>query len=108
MKTIGIVRRIDELGRIVIPKEIRKTLTIKVGDPVEIFTNKDKIILKKYKLMEEVNDKDSIYKKKIEEKIKELEEADKDWTEELGNPETDFEIADRNLKTIKNQIDILK
>ena len=66
MKTIGIVRRIDELGRIVIPKEIRNTLRIKEGDPVEIFTNKDKIILKKYKPMEEANDNDSIYKKKIE------------------------------------------
>ena len=73
MKTIGIVRRTDKLGRIVIPKEIRSTFKIKEGDPVEIFTDKDKIILKKYKLMEESNNNESILKKKIEEKIKELE-----------------------------------
>jgi len=45
----GIVRRIDELGRIVVPKEIRRTLRIREGDPLEIFTDKDgEIILKKY------------------------------------------------------------
>lgn len=49
MKATGVVRRIDDLGRIVIPKEIRKTLRIKEGDPLEIFTEKDgDIILKKY------------------------------------------------------------
>ena len=41
MKETGIVRRIDELGRVVIPKEIRKTLRIKEGDPLEIFTDRD-------------------------------------------------------------------
>ena len=39
MKATGVVRRIDDLGRIVIPKEIRKTLRIKEGDPLEIFTD---------------------------------------------------------------------
>ena len=49
MKATGVVRRIDDLGRVVIPKEIRKTLRIKEGDPLEIFTEKDgDIILKKY------------------------------------------------------------
>ena len=49
MKATGIVRRIDELGRIVVPKEIRRTLRIREGDPLEIFTDKDgEIILKKY------------------------------------------------------------
>ncbi len=49
MKATGIVRRIDDLGRIVIPKEIRRTLRIRVSDPLEIFTDKDgEIILKKY------------------------------------------------------------
>lgn len=49
MKATGIVRRIDELGRIVIPKEIRKTLRIREGDPLEIFTNREGgVILKKY------------------------------------------------------------
>lgn len=49
MKATGVVRRIDDLGRVVIPKEIRKTLRIKEGDPLEIFTDKDGgIILRKY------------------------------------------------------------
>ena len=49
MKATGVVRRIDDLGRVVIPKEIRKTLRIKEGDPLEIFTDKEGgIILKKY------------------------------------------------------------
>ena len=48
MKATGIVRRIDELGRVVIPKEIRRTLRIKEGDPLEIFTDRDELMLKKY------------------------------------------------------------
>lgn len=49
MKATGIVRRIDDLGRVVIPKEIRRTLRIKEGDPLEIFTDREgEIILKKY------------------------------------------------------------
>ena len=49
MKATGIVRRIDDLGRIVVPKEIRRTLRIREGDPLEIFTDRDgEIILKKY------------------------------------------------------------
>lgn len=48
MKETGIVRRIDELGRVVVPKEIRKTLRIKEGDPLEIFTDKEQLIFKKY------------------------------------------------------------
>ena len=49
MKATGIVRRIDELGRVVVPKEIRRTLRIREGDPLEIFTDRDgEIILKKY------------------------------------------------------------
>lgn len=47
MKATGIVRRIDDLGRIVIPKEIRRTLRIKEGDPLEIFTDREgEVILK--------------------------------------------------------------
>ena len=48
MKATGVVRRIDDLGRVVIPKEIRKTLRIKEGDPLEIFTAREgQVILKK-------------------------------------------------------------
>ena len=48
MKSTGVVRKIDELGRIVLPVEIRRTLNIEVKDPVEIFIDDDAIILKKY------------------------------------------------------------
>ena len=48
MKSTGIVRKIDELGRIVLPIEIRNTLDIKAKDSIEIFVDDDKIILKKY------------------------------------------------------------
>jgi len=48
MRETGIVRRIDDLGRVVIPKEIRKTLRIKEGDPLEIYTDKGELLLKKY------------------------------------------------------------
>ena len=49
MKATGIVRRIDDLGRVVIPKEIRRTMRIREGDPLEIFTDRDgEVIFKKY------------------------------------------------------------
>jgi len=52
MKATGIVRRIDDLGRVVIPKEIRRTMRIREGDPLEIYTTKDgEVIFKKYSLM---------------------------------------------------------
>ena len=49
MKATGIVRRIDDLGRVVIPKEIRRTMRIREGDPLEIFTDSDgEVVFKKY------------------------------------------------------------
>ena len=52
MKATGIVRRVDDLGRIVIPKEIRRTLRIREGDPLEIYTEKDGgVIFRKYSPM---------------------------------------------------------
>jgi AbrB family transcriptional regulator (stage V sporulation protein T) len=57
LKATGIVRRIDDLGRVVIPKEIRRTLRIREGDPLEIFTDKDgEVILKKYSPIGELSD----------------------------------------------------
>ena len=57
MKATGVVRRIDDLGRIVIPKEIRRTLRIKEGDPLEIFTDKEgEVILKKYSPIGELSE----------------------------------------------------
>ncbi len=52
MKATGIVRRIDDLGRVVIPKEIRRTMRIREGDPLEIYTDKEgSVIFRKYSLM---------------------------------------------------------
>lgn len=57
MKATGVVRRIDELGRIVIPKEIRKTLRIREGENLEIFLdNESNIVLKKYSVVNKLSD----------------------------------------------------
>lgn len=57
MKATGIVRRIDDLGRVVIPKEIRRTLRIREGDPLEIFVDREgEVILKKYSPIGELGD----------------------------------------------------
>lgn len=48
MKATGIVRRVDDLGRIVVPKEIRRTLGIGIGDPVEFFVDGKRVIVQKY------------------------------------------------------------
>lgn len=66
MKSTGVLRRIDDLGRIVIPKEIRKNLKIRDGESLEIFINGDAIVLKKYSFMSDLYDiaqtcSDSIY-----------------------------------------------
>ena len=64
MKATGIVRRIDELGRVVIPKEIRRTLRIREGDPLEIFTENDGgIVLKKYSPIGELSTNWRLYSK---------------------------------------------
>ena len=57
MKATGIVRRIDDLGRVVIPKEIRRTMRIREGDPLDIYTTKEgEVIFKKYSLMGDMDD----------------------------------------------------
>ena len=57
MRATGIVRRIDDLGRVVIPKEIRRTMRIREGDPLEIFTNRDgEVIFKKYSPIGELSE----------------------------------------------------
>ena len=62
MKATGIVRRIDDLGRVVIPKEIRRTLRIREGDPLEIFTDREgEIILKKYSPIGELGTMAKLY-----------------------------------------------
>ena len=62
MKATGIVRRIDDLGRVVIPKEIRRTLRIREGDPLEIFTDREgEVIFKKYSPIGELSEFASVY-----------------------------------------------
>ncbi len=62
MKATGIVRRIDDLGRVVIPKEIRRTMRIREGDPLEIFTDRDgEVIFKKYSPIGELSESAGIY-----------------------------------------------
>ena len=61
MSETGIVRRIDELGRVVIPKEMRKTLRIKEGDPLEIYANKEELVFKKYSPIGELGEFASQY-----------------------------------------------
>lgn len=57
MKATGIVRRIDDLGRVVIPKEIRRTMRIREGDPLEIYTSSDgEVIFKKYSAIGEMSE----------------------------------------------------
>lgn len=62
MKATGIVRRIDDLGRVVIPKEIRRTMRIREGDPLEIYTDREGgVIFKKYSPVGELSDFASQY-----------------------------------------------
>jgi AbrB family transcriptional regulator (stage V sporulation protein T) len=56
MKSTGIVRRVDELGRVVIPKELRRTMRLQEGDALEIFTEGNMICLKKYQMMNGLED----------------------------------------------------
>lgn len=59
MKTTGIVRKIDELGRIVIPKELREVMGIKSGDNLSFLVDEQRIILEKYEIMDNLKDKSS-------------------------------------------------
>ena len=65
METTGVVRRIDELGRIVIPKEIRRTLGIKDGSSLEIYVDKDVVALKKHSTMSNLVELASIYTESV-------------------------------------------
>lgn len=70
MKATGIVRRIDELGRVVIPKEIRRTLRIREGDALEIYTDREGgVILKKYSLVGELGDFAKEYAESIHQSV---------------------------------------
>lgn len=61
MKATGIVRRIDDLGRVVIPKEIRRTMRLREGDPMEIFLENDMVCFKKYSIINSISNDVGIY-----------------------------------------------
>lgn len=61
MKNTGVIRKIDELGRIVVPKEIRKNLNIRNGEDVQIYVEDDKIVLKKYQKMHSIKESAQMY-----------------------------------------------
>ncbi|MCC5911235.1 MAG: stage V sporulation protein T [Clostridiaceae bacterium] len=70
VKATGIVRRIDDLGRVVIPKEIRRTLRIREGDPLEIFTDREgEVILKKYSPIGELSEFATEYAESLQEAL---------------------------------------
>lgn len=92
MRETGIIRRIDDLGRVVIPREIRKQFGIKEGDQLEIFVNKDEIILKKYDV--------SIGMKELVRRL------DNEFSDVKGDMET--EIANNIYKHISALKEILK
>lgn len=93
MKATGIVRRIDDLGRVVIPKEIRRTLRIREGDPLEIFTDRDgEVILKKYSPIGELSDFAQEYTESLHDTLGHIAcIADKDFIIAVsGGPKREF------------------
>ncbi|GAA0078550.1 stage V sporulation protein T [Clostridium sp. CTA-5] len=93
MKATGIVRRIDDLGRVVIPKEIRRTLRIREGDPLEIFTDREGgVILKKYSPIGELTDFSKEYAESLQQAIGHIILiADKDaFISVSGTPKKDY------------------
>jgi len=113
MKATGIVRRIDDLGRIVIPKEIRRTLRIREGDPLEIFTDREgEIILKKYSPIGELTEFSNEYVESLFETTRHIAiitdrdgvisvsgSAKKDYTEKRLSPELEKIIESRESYT---------
>ena len=92
-KATGIVRRIDDLGRVVIPKEIRRTLRIREGDPLEIFTDREGgVILKKYSPIGELTDFSKEYAESLQQAIGHIVLiADKDaFISVSGAPKRDY------------------
>ena len=114
MRATGIVRRIDELGRVVIPKEIRRTLRIREGDPLEIFTDHDgEVVLKKYSPIGEIaaiakDYTDSLYRTLghvtlISDRdaiVSASGSAKKDYMEKALSPEVDQIMQGRQLQPI--------
>jgi len=113
MKATGIVRRIDDLGRVVIPKEIRRTLRIREGDPLEIFTDREGgVILKKYSPIGELSDFSKEYAESLQQAIGHIVLiADKDAIISVsGCPKKDYlekKISDELEKTMEERKTVL-
>lgn len=73
MKATGIIRRVDDLGRIVLPKEVRRKVGITEGTPMEIFTDSDGIVLKKYNTSEELMNLVSVLEEAVDNSVDDLE-----------------------------------
>jgi AbrB family transcriptional regulator (stage V sporulation protein T) len=124
MKATGIVRRIDDLGRVVIPKEIRRTLRIREGDPLEIFVDRDgEVILKKYSPISELGHFAQEYAESLFDSLKipvlicdrddviaVAGESKKDYLNKMIGSDVTEAIENRNLllKTEKEKIELLE
>ncbi|WP_304841256.1 AbrB/MazE/SpoVT family DNA-binding domain-containing protein [Phocaeicola sartorii] len=73
MKATGIIRRVDDLGRIVLPKEVRRKVGITEGTPMEIFTDSDGIVLKKYNTSKELMNVVSVLSEAVDNSVDDLE-----------------------------------
>ena len=109
MKATGIVRRIDDLGRVVIPKEIRRTLRLREGTPLEIFTDREgEIILKKYSPMMELTAVSGGARKELLQKTisRALEQVINDRAPvQTGKEEKDFvPLVDEELEGVTAQV----
>lgn len=90
MKSTGIIRRIDDLGRVVIPKEVRKTLHIKEGDPLELYLEGTTLCLKKYNTTELFS------------------EALDDLTDLMNDSDMSSCLSDEEKVLMKSVVDLLK
>ncbi len=79
-----------------------------IAQNCEALNNAIKSELENQKLKKELNDINQKWNRKVEDMIEELNQEDREWTEELSEPDSDFRNIDRNLKRIKNQVDILQ
>ena len=108
MKATGIVRRIDDLGRIVIPKEIRRTMRIREGDPMEIFTSREgEILLKKYSPVGELGEFATVLAESMAQTLGELVcVTDRDYVIAVsgaGKKELEGKLLDEDLQAAIDQ-----
>lgn len=124
MKATGIVRRIDDLGRVVIPKEIRRTLRIREGDPLEIFVDRDgEVILKKYSPIGELGEFAKEYAESLNEALGHVAlitdrdtvvaiagSSKKDFMEKPVGPDVEKVMEDRkvSITTVAGDVQIVK